>query len=118
MRWPWVPRMMYDGACAMHEAMRTDYQEQRREWSEERASLLDRLAAMQRQGFRQPDPSLPPPASTDVLPAEVEAAIVATGMDPRGALARENARLATQWLATGMQPEAVARMIERGQDYE
>jgi hypothetical protein len=114
MRWPWMARTAYDGLVVIHEAMRQDFREQREEWRKDRIQLLTHLAALQRQGFKAPDPVPSPSPETPGLPAQVEAAIIATGMDPRGVTARNTAQLALNWLAEGMDPREVARRIERG----
>lgn len=87
-----------------------------RELREERTrytALVEKVTAMQRQGFRQPDPApttIPQPPS---LPGVVVQAITEK-MDPRGQAARQTAAMARLWLDQGDDPEAVAAKIRVG----
>lgn len=104
-----VSRRAYLDAMKRVETLEAELREERLRYT----ALVATVTAMQRQGFRQPDPTPQPVPQPPRLPAVVLAAITET-MDPRGQAARQTAELAQLWLDNGDDPEAVAVKIRVG----
>lgn len=104
-----VTRRAYDDAQATITRLLNALDTERGRYSQ----LVKDMAAMQRQGFRAPDPALEVPPATPRLPPAVLAAITTT-MNPRGEAARQTAELAQAWLEQGAPVETVCQRIRQG----